>query len=42
MVVLMILNKDLEKILNIITNMSKEDDYYKLLEEILETNVPLN
>ena len=38
----MILNKDLEKILNIITNMSKEDDYYKLLEEILETGMTIS
>ena len=38
----MILNKDLEKILSIITNMSKEDDYYKLLEEILETGMTIS
>jgi HD-GYP domain-containing protein (c-di-GMP phosphodiesterase class II) len=32
----MILNKDVEKILNVITEMSRENNYYKLLEEILE------
>ena len=32
----MILNKDVEKILTVITEMSRENNYYKLLEEILE------
>ena len=38
----MILNKDMEKILDVITNMSKEDNYYKLLEDILETSMEIS
>ncbi len=37
----MILNKDVEKILDVITEMSKEDNYYKLLEEILEIGMQI-
>ena len=38
----MILNKDLEKILNITISMSKEQDYAKLLESILEDGMDLS
>ncbi len=38
----MILNKDLEKILNITISMSKEVDYAKLLESILEDGMDLS
>ena len=38
----MILNKDVEKILDVITQMSKEDNYYKLLEEILEIGMQIS
>ncbi|MCR5349650.1 MAG: HD domain-containing protein [Acholeplasmatales bacterium] len=38
----MILNKDIEKILDVISNMSKENDYYVLLEDILETGMKIS
>ena len=38
----MILNKDMEKILSVITEMSKESNYYKLLEDILEVGMDIS
>ena len=38
----MILSKDLEKILSVITEMSKEENYYKLLEDILEVGMDIS
>ena len=38
----MILSKDVEKILSVITEMSKEENYYKLLEDILEVGMQIS
>ena len=38
----MILNKDMEKILSVITEMSRESNYYKLLEDILEVGMDIS
>jgi len=38
----MILSKDFEKILNLILEMSKEENYYKLLEDILEVGMNIS
>ncbi len=38
----MILSKDVEKILTVITEMSKEENYYKLLEDILEVGMSIS
>lgn len=38
----MILNKDMEKILSVITEMSRESNYYKLLEDILEKGMDIS
>jgi len=38
----MILSKDMEKVLEVITKMSKEDNYYKLLEDILEIGMSIS
>ncbi|MCR5113031.1 MAG: HD domain-containing protein [Acholeplasmatales bacterium] len=38
----MILSKDIEKILSVITSMSREENYYKLMEEILEIGMQIS
>ena len=38
----MILNKDVEKVLDVITAMSRESNYYKLLEDILEVGMQIS